>query len=127
MIFHKIIFFLAINKLRLSTYICTPSGIPKLKLWLSLLIPKLFSYSLIDKVKTQDRKKKIYKTINSMQKNIYLFATDKLNHSEYTRTPSDSVCPFQIFFFLPQTNKVKAQITKIYVNNIVDKPWIGLG
>ena len=71
MIFHKIISFLAINKLRLSTYICTPSGIPKLKLWLSLLIPKLFSYSLID--------------------------------------------------------KVKAQITKIYVNNIVDKPWIGLG
>ena len=32
------------NKLRRSAYLCTPSGKPKLKLWLSLLIPKLFSY-----------------------------------------------------------------------------------
>ena len=112
MIFHKIISFLAINKLRLSTYICTPSGIPKLKLWLSLLIPKLFSYSLIDKVKTQDRKKKIYKTINSMQKNLYLFTTNKLNHSEYTRTPSDSVCPFQSFFSYSLINRGKAQERK---------------
>ncbi len=38
--------FLAINKLRLSAYAHTPSGIPKLKFWLSLLIPKLFSYPL---------------------------------------------------------------------------------
>ena len=27
-----------------SAYLCTPSGTPKLKLWLSLLVPKLFSY-----------------------------------------------------------------------------------
>ena len=33
-------------KLRLSAYTHTPSGIPKLKFWLSLLIPKLFSYPL---------------------------------------------------------------------------------
>ena len=38
--------FLAISKLRLSTYLCTPSGIPKLKFWLSLPVPKLFSYPL---------------------------------------------------------------------------------
>ena len=44
MIFHRINPFLAINKLRHSAYLCTPSGIPKLKLWLGLLIPKLFSY-----------------------------------------------------------------------------------
>ena len=46
LIFHLIIPFLAINKLRRSAYLCTPSGNPKLKLWLSLLIPKLFSYPL---------------------------------------------------------------------------------
>ena len=46
MIFHRIIPFLAINKLRRLTYLRTPSGNPKLKLWLSLLIPKLFSYPL---------------------------------------------------------------------------------
>ena len=46
LIFHIIISFLAINKLRLSTYQRTPSGNPKLKFWLSLLIPKLFSYPL---------------------------------------------------------------------------------
>ena len=38
-----------------STYLCTTSGIPKLKLWLSLLIPKLFSYPL--------KKSKVYKKI----------------------------------------------------------------
>ena len=43
-IFHKNKSFLAINKLRLSAYLCTPSGNPKLALWLSLSIPKLFSY-----------------------------------------------------------------------------------
>ena len=47
LIFHLIIPFLAINKLRRSAYLCTPSGNPKLKLWLSLLIPKLFSYPLV--------------------------------------------------------------------------------
>ncbi len=46
LIFHKIVPFLAINKLRRSAYTHTPSGIPKLKFWLSLLIPKLFSYPL---------------------------------------------------------------------------------
>ena len=46
MIFHKFISFLVINKLSRSAYPCTPSGNPKLKLWLSLLIPKLFSYPL---------------------------------------------------------------------------------
>ena len=80
LIFHLIIPFLAINKLRRSgrrnkrciirsklkftahslrcfsfsqkplvfgsPERCTPSGNPKLKLWLSLLIPKLFSYPL---------------------------------------------------------------------------------
>ena len=45
-IFRKIKSFLAINKLRLSAYLCTPSGTPKLKLWLSLRVPKLFSYPL---------------------------------------------------------------------------------
>ena len=50
LIFHRIVPFLAINKLRLSAYTHTPSGIPKLKFWLSLLIPKLFSYPL-EKVK----------------------------------------------------------------------------
>ena len=44
--FSKNILFLAISKLRLSTYTCTPSGTPKLKFWLSLPIPKLFSYPL---------------------------------------------------------------------------------
>ena len=44
--FSKNIPFLAISKLRLSTYTCTPSGTPKLKFWLSLPIPKLFSYPL---------------------------------------------------------------------------------
>ncbi len=44
--FLRIIPFLAINKLRRSVYASTLSGIPKLKLWLSLLIPKLFSYPL---------------------------------------------------------------------------------
>ena len=33
----------AMNKLRLSAYLCTPSGIPKLKLWLSLSILHYFS------------------------------------------------------------------------------------
>ena len=46
MIFYRIIFFLAINKLRLLAYPRTPPGNQKLKLWLSLLIPKLFSYPL---------------------------------------------------------------------------------
>ena len=46
LIFQKNIPFLAIGKLRLSTYSCTPSGIPKLKFWLCLPIPKLFSYPL---------------------------------------------------------------------------------
>ena len=31
LIFHRIVPFLAISKLRLSTYLCTPSGIPKLR------------------------------------------------------------------------------------------------
>ena len=44
--FQKNIPFLAISKLRLSTYLCTPSGNPKQKFWLSLPIPKLFSYPL---------------------------------------------------------------------------------
>ena len=46
LIFQKNILFLAISKLRLSTYQCTPSGNPKLKFWLSLPIPKLFPYPL---------------------------------------------------------------------------------
>ncbi len=46
LIFHRINPFLAISKLRLSAYLGTPSGIPKLKFWLGLLIPKLFSYPL---------------------------------------------------------------------------------
>ena len=46
LIFQKNIPFLAIGKLSLSTYLCTPSGNPKLKFWLSLPIPKLFSYPL---------------------------------------------------------------------------------
>ena len=44
--FSKNIPFLAISKLRLSTYQCTPSGNPKLKFRLSLPIPKLFSYPI---------------------------------------------------------------------------------
>ena len=36
----------AMNKLRLSAYLCTPSGTPKLSLWLSLMIPNLFPYPL---------------------------------------------------------------------------------
>ena len=44
--FSKNVLFLAISKLRLSTYTCTPSGNPKLKFWLSLPIPKLFPYPL---------------------------------------------------------------------------------
>ena len=44
--FLKNILFLAIGKLRLSTYLCTPSGNPKPKFWLSLPIPKLFPYPL---------------------------------------------------------------------------------
>lgn len=46
LIFHRINPFLAISKLRLSAYLCTPSGVPKLKFWLGLLIPKFFSYPL---------------------------------------------------------------------------------
>ena len=56
LIFHLIIPFLAINKLRRSAYLCTPSGNPKLKLWLSLLIPKLFSYPLETAPITYDKK-----------------------------------------------------------------------
>ncbi len=40
----KVISFITINKPRRSAYPRTPSGNPKLKLWLGLLIPKLFSY-----------------------------------------------------------------------------------
>jgi hypothetical protein len=55
LIFQKNIPFLAISKLRLSTYPCTPSGNPKQKFWLSLPIPKLFSYPLekMDCLKSQ--------------------------------------------------------------------------
>jgi len=49
--FSKNVLFLAISKLRLSTYTCTPSGTPKLKFWLSLPIPKLFSYPPLKKKK----------------------------------------------------------------------------
>ena len=36
----------AMNKLRLSAYLCTPSGNPKLALWLSLSILHYFSKAL---------------------------------------------------------------------------------
>ena len=41
-----IFLFLAINKPHRPAYPCTTSGNPKPKLWLGLLIPKLFSYPL---------------------------------------------------------------------------------
>ena len=44
MIFQENKLFLLSSKLRLSAYTHTPSGNPKLALWLSLSIPKLFSY-----------------------------------------------------------------------------------
>ena len=62
--FSEIIIFLAITKLRLSAYLCTPSGTPKLSLWLSLMIPNLFPYPLPkiipDVKKLRNARKNIY-------------------------------------------------------------------
>ena len=43
--FSRIKSLFATNKLRLSAYPCTPSGFPKLTLWLSLLVLKHFFLS----------------------------------------------------------------------------------
>ena len=90
MIFQRIIPFLAINKLRLSTYLSTPSGNPKLKFWLSLLIPKIFSYPL---GKAKDVKKVI----------DFFTAAGKPNFSAIGTIPAESA---------KERNKIKNKYTK---------------